>query len=160
MDPITEQRITELLRHAATASVPLRRLHGRLASEPGVQVGTYARFAEEIQRSRAFVVLDRDDPLGDGRDWPPGLRGDYETQLAAAGLDTGPVLTLAPPALVSVQPGISGDDGGAAPGAATIALVYASLLDFWETAADDETARGVIGAALTQLGDLRQALRE
>lgn len=161
MDDLLEHRILELLREAGGVSLPLRRLHGHLVAEAGPTVGTYARFAEEIRSSRAFLVFEPEDPLGDGRDWPPGVRHAYETALAAAGVDRGPRLTLGVPVTTpadvtppSDQPHTASDARPAAPHDASIAALRASLLDIWETAGPDSSLRAAVATAFADCAEM------
>jgi hypothetical protein len=160
MDDRIEHRLQELLRNARGAALPLRRLHGHLVAEAGPAVGTYARFAQEVRSSRAFILFEPEDPLGDTRYWPPALRHTYEKALSAAGVERGPRLALAaPPAPL---PGADLPSGAArtrtmaAPGETSIAAMRASLLDVWETAGHDAGLREAVATAFADCAELPQ----
>jgi hypothetical protein len=168
MDERLERRVLELLRDTRGAPLPLRRLHGRLVAEAGPTVGAYARFADDIRSSRAFVVIEPDDPLGDSRDWPPALRTVYENALAAAGIERGPRLALASPIAAAQgsaestelhEPGRIARPNAPKPDT-PIAAVHASLLDAWDGAGAHAGLRAAIAAAFADCAEMRGTLAD
>lgn len=159
MEPFIEQRLIQLLRDSTAPAVPLRDLHGALAAESGPAAGSYARLEESLRRrGDVFVVLETADPLGDGSGWPAGTRSEYERELAAAGVDTSPSVSLVDPEPdpEDAWPAPAGSDPLDAP----LRALRDSLLRIWQLSDGNAALRGTIAAAFSGCRDLPAALRE
>jgi hypothetical protein len=131
-----ETRILELLRSAPARTLPLREVHRALIAELGSRIGSLEQLRDRLcAESGALLIVEPDDPLGDGAVWPAGARVEYERALRDAGLDVEPRVTAfvapdAPPA-------------GPEPGD-----VDRSLVELWEAAGDRPALRAAIASAL------------
>jgi hypothetical protein len=159
MEPFIEQRLIQLLRDSPAPALPLRHLHGALAAESGPAAGSYALLEESLRRRRdVFVVLEASDPLGDDSAWPAAARSEYERELVAAGIDTGPSISL-------VQPEPDPEDVWPVPQQidpidAPLRALRDSLLRIWQLSDGNASLRGTVAAALSGCRDLPAALRE
>ncbi len=162
MDPELERRIIQLLRDAPSPALPLRRLHCTLLAERVTGVGSYARLMEDLaQRGDVFLLTEREHPLGHDGDWPAGVRSEYEAELDAAGIETGPQVTLvrhAPLAegdalddTLSLRPQVAN-------ASAVLQPLYRSLLDVWKAAPEQTALRGAVASALAECALWTEAL--
>jgi hypothetical protein len=162
MEPYVEQRLIQLLRDSTSPAVPLRDLHCALEAESVDGTGSRTFLEESLRERRTvFIVLEAASPLGNPEAWPPGARSEYERALAAAGLDTGPHVSLAGPEpdeadRVGLEP-----PGPLAPAAgvdASLRELRASLLRVLHASRDDSALRSAVTAALAGCHDLPAAL--
>lgn len=139
MNADLENRILELLLKTPSRALPLRDVHRVLATEFGVRAGTLAQFRERLRDgSGELLMVEPENPFGDGAGWPPGLHHEYEVALREAGVDLGPWVTA------------TAHDPPTEPGLAR-ALVRASLLELWRTCNGDAGLRTVLGRALADM---------
>jgi len=162
MEPYIEQRLIQLLRESRAPSVPLRQVYSTLLAEAGPGVGSCARLAEDLGRRRdVFAILEVGHPLGEGVEWPPGARSEYEAELAASGIDTSPHVTLVDPGIADRGP-LAGDDcvSDFDADAPPVRQLHESLMRMWTSVHADERLRNAIARALASCGDLPDALSE
>lgn len=141
MNSDLETRILDLLRESPARSLPLREVHRILTAELGPGAGSLEQFRDRLNaRPGAFLVVERESPLGDLTGWPATARAEYEHALRAAGLEVEPVLTAFPIP---------------SPGPDPLDEVDTALIDLWESAARCPALRAAIASALADTRTVR-----
>jgi hypothetical protein len=134
-----EPRILDLLREAPARSLPLREVHRALVAELGSRAGSLEQFRERLRAvPGALLVVEPDNPLGDGAAWPAGSRAEYERALRDAGLEVEPWIT----AFVAAA---------APPPEPHVAELDHSLIELWDAAGQRPALREAIATALMEM---------
>jgi hypothetical protein len=134
-----EARILELLHAAPGRTLPLREVHRALVAEIGSRIGSLEQLRERLSADPgSLLIIQPDDPLGDGAAWPEASRAEYQRALRDAGLETEPWVT----AFV---------EAGASPIGTRLIELDRSLIELWEAAADRPALRAAIACALTEV---------
>jgi len=160
MEPYVEQRLIQILRDSTAPALPLRDLHRALEAESVGGAGSRTLLEESLRkRSNVFIVLETANPLGNPDAWPAGARSEYERALEAAGLETGPHVSLADggPQDDPLDDSARGRTCGIL---ASLRELRASLLRVLHASGDNTGLRSAVAAALTASRDLPAALAE
>jgi hypothetical protein len=153
MDAEIESAAARVLRACSTPSVSMRRLHALVVAEIGPEAGSYVRFKDAVRRRRdLFVVVDPDDPLGDGQPWPPSLLAEYRQALSAAGFDAEPVVVLTGTAVTGVS--LLDDE----PEDSVMGRLSRSLVDLLGPARRDPALERAIAQAVLQSDTMARAV--
>lgn len=160
MEPYVEQRLIQLLRDSTSPALPLRDLHRALEAESVDGAGSRAFLEESLRkRSNVFIVLEAANPLGNPDAWPACARSEYEQALEAAGLETGPHVSLADDAPLD-DPLDESARGRPCGVLASLRELRASLLRVLHASGDNTGLRDAIAAALAASRDLPAALAD
>ncbi|MGD8279482.1 MAG: hypothetical protein PVH00_15695 [Gemmatimonadota bacterium] len=134
-----ETRILELLREAPARTLPLREVHSALVAEFGTRAGSLEQLRERLRSDPGtLLVVEPDDPLGDGTVWPAGARAEYERALRDAGLDIEPRVTAF---VATGTPRVLEGAGE----------LDRSLVELWEAAGNRPALRAAIANALMEV---------
>jgi len=134
-----EARILDLLREAPARTLPLREVHRALVAELGSRAGSLEQFRERLRTlPGSLLVVEPDNPLGDGAAWPAGSRAEYEHALRDAGFEVEPWVT----AFVATTASPSEPDNG---------VLDRSLIELWDAAGQRPALREAIATALMQV---------
>lgn len=80
-------RAAQILRAQPAYTMPLAKLHARLAEELGSGAGTYAQMYRQLKnRPESFMLVDSPRLLSGPQVWPSEARADYDAALEDVGL--------------------------------------------------------------------------